>query len=374
MSFLSAAKDGLANNKAKELEGKSEEEESSIKPREFFWDNIVLFVVSTILGLAAIDVITEFLRGGNLTCFTPLGVDVSDAQAAYINNFCSSFQPRGAYVPAFMVVHAVLITAPHYLWLSHYGGNFEYFFQLASKLNRLHEDQMGESADNLNIVQHLESTFTLYRRKTIYTLYAIKLVVQLVWTIFGIAFAIGFFIASFDVNFECPPNFDNSTMNQFWPLNEPVVCTFETLSLLRVLWLATVLLLFLVCFSLVWALIWCRSTHPTELGYKEVALFAFRSGFAPLYYVPKLPLNFLHQFFIALPYPSCSSKHTIVTDLDFLVLRLYQTDSGLGHVFKEVLIRKKLKDHLDDDHRQLSLHRLKHLTIGVSDGECVLQS
>lgn len=371
-SFLSAAQDSLGgSNKAEELEGRSKEENGSLKPAEFFWDNIVLFVVSTIIGLAAIDVITEFLRGGGVTCFPPLGAGVDEAQAAYINNYCSGFLPFGAYFPAFMVVHAILITVPHYLWLRHYGGNFDFFFQQASNLKRSRDDKTGEHVpENLIIAQRLESTFTTYRRNSMYHLYILKLLVQFLWSVTGVGFAIGFFLREFRARFTCPPNF-NATTYEFWPLDEPVGCAFETLSLLRVLWIADILLLLLACFGLFWAIIWCFSTHVTELGSKEVARFAFQSGLAPRYYVPKLPVSdCLQSCFTSIPYLSCSGPDVIKTDLDFLIMRLFLTDSGLGYIFNEVQIEKELKHLIDDDQRRLSFHGSKHKNRRADDGEC----
>lgn len=375
MSFLSAVQTNIGGgSKAEELEGQPEEGEgNSLKPREFFWDNIVLFVVSTILGLAAIDVITEFLRGGlsggGVACFPPSGAD--EAQAAYINSYCSSFLPFGAYVTTFMVVHAVLLIVPHYLWLGHYGGNFELFFQLVSTLKRVQDHtRAGERIpENLVIVQRLESTFTLLDRNYIYRSYVLKLILQFLWSFVGIIFGVGFFVTRFNVRFTCPPDFNSSTTYEFWPLGDSVNCSYETLSLLQYLWIGDVLLLLLACFSLAGAILWSFSTHPIALGYKEFAKFAFHSGFHPQYYVAPFPgSECLRRYFSYISYPSRSSPHTIKTDLDFLVLRLNQTDSGLGSVFIEELVHKRLKNHLDDDHRQLALHREKHKTKESKDG------
>ena len=376
MSFLSAVQTNIGGgSKAEELEGQpAEGEGSSLKPREFFWDNIVLFVVSTILGLAAIDVITEFLRGGlsggGVACFPPSGAD--EAQAAYINNYCSGFLPFGAYVTTFMVVHAVLLIVPHYLWLGHHGGNFEFFFQLVSMMKRVQDHaRAGERIpENLVIVQQLESTFTLLDRNYIYTSYVLKLILQLLWSFVGICFGVGFFVTRFNVRFTCPPDI-NSTTYEFWPLGETVNCTYETLSLLQYLWIGDLLLLLLAAVSLVGAILWSFSTHPTALGYKELANFAFQSGFHPQYYVPPFPgSECLRQYFTSFSHPSLSSPHVIKTDLDFLILRLYQTDSGLGHVFIKELVQKWLKHHLDDDHRRLALHREKQKTREAKDGGC----
>ena len=370
-SFISTAQENLGGgNKAEELEGRPSEENGSLKQREFFWDNIVLFVVSTIIGLAAIDVITEFIRGGGVACFPPLGAAVDEAQAAYINNFCAGFLPVGAYIPAFMVVHAVLITVPHYLWLNHYGGNFDFFFQQTSSLQRSRDDKTGEHVlENLIIAQRLESTFTTYSRNSIYHLYVVKLAVQFIWSLVGIGFALGFFLSEFKSRFLCPNDF-NTTVIESWPLDEPVWCVFETLNLLQVLWIADILLLLLVSFGLFWAIIWCFSTHATELGSKEVARFAFQSGLAPRYYVPKLPVsNCLHMCFTSIPYISYSGPNVIKTDLDFLVMRLFLSDSGLGHTFKEVQVEKELKHLIDDDQRRLSFHGNKHKNRKADDSK-----
>ena len=374
-SFLQSAQESLGN-KAEELDDSSGEG-AAVKPREFFWDNIVLFVVSSIIGLAAIDVITEFIRGGDVSCFSPLGVELSEAQAAYINSHCAGSLPTGAYIPAFMVIHAILITIPHYLWLNHYGGNFDFFFQLASSLRRLREE--GEHVrENVVIVSQLETTFSTFGRNTIFSFYKAKLAIQLLWSLAGILFVIAFFFQGFNSNFNCPRGFTNSTEFPFWPLDSDVVCVFEALELLHTLWWAEIGLLALVCFGLFWALVWCYVTHSSELGAKSVALFSFQSGLSPVFYVPPLPVpsccragrQWLLRFFTSVPWLSGSGPR-IRTDLDFLLMKLYRTDNGLGHVFREVQIEKEIKILSDDDQRRLSLHGSKQRNLMADSGACV---
>ena len=372
-NFLQTAQESFGN-KAEELDDSNGGESVAIKPREFFWDNIVLFVVSSIIGLAAIDVITEFLRGGGVSCFSPVGVELSEAQGEYINSYCAGFLPPGAYIPAFMVIHAVLITIPHYLWLSHYGGNFDYFFQLTSSLKRLRDEESGEHVrENLVIVEQLETTFSTYNQNGIFGWYVVKLIIQLLWSLAGIIFAVWYFFQGFNSNFSCPRNFNNVTANPFWPLNDEVVCVFETLDLLQTIWLAEICLLVLVCFGLLLALFWCLSAHASELGAKDVALFSFQSGLAPSFYVPPLPVpsclkrsrKALHRLFTSVPW---LIGPRIKTNLDFLLLKLYRTDSGLGHVFKEVQIEKELKILNDDDQRRLLLHDRKQSSFYANNG------
>ena len=91
------------------LEGKGED---SARPREFFWDSVSLYVVGVIIALAAIDAITEFLRGSSVTCYSPPGKDVTEAQENYINNICALSLPMTEYFPVFIVVHGIFISIP----------------------------------------------------------------------------------------------------------------------------------------------------------------------------------------------------------------------------------------------------------------------
>ena len=98
--------DGGGGTNPQKLEGKGED---SSKPREFFWDNVSLYVVGVIIALAAIDAVMEFLRGSSVACFSPPGADITEAQEMYINNFCASSLPISEYFPVFTVVHGILI-------------------------------------------------------------------------------------------------------------------------------------------------------------------------------------------------------------------------------------------------------------------------
>ena len=145
-----------------------------------------------------------------MACFPPLGVAMDEAQAAYINNFCSGFLPLGA---TFMVVYAILITVPHYLWLNHYGGNFDLFEQ-ASCLKRSQNDKTGEhDMENLIIAQKMEVTFTTYHHNSVYHLYIPKLAIQFIWSLVGVGFGVGFFLSEFSTRFVCPPNLNTTIID-----------------------------------------------------------------------------------------------------------------------------------------------------------------
>lgn len=154
--------DGGSGTDPQKLEGK---EADSTKPREFFWDSVSLYVVGVIIALAAIDAVTEFLRGSSVACFSPPGRDITEAQENFINNICALSLPMTEYFPVFIVVHGILIAIPHYLWLNHYGGNFEFFFSQAREMDRTRDEQSGEySGNNRIIVQQLTLAFTTYKQ------------------------------------------------------------------------------------------------------------------------------------------------------------------------------------------------------------------
>ncbi len=361
---------------AKDLEGKTQEETSAFAPREFFWDSIVLFVLSAILGLTAIDVITEFVRGSGVECYVPGGLpdDGRDNNYDYINSFCSRSLPPTEFFPVFIVVSGVLVAIPHYLWLNHYGGNFEFFFSLASTLQRLKDDKKGEySEHNHLIVQQLETAFATYKRNTIFLVYVGKLGLQWLFSVVGLGIAVAYF-TDFDETFHCPKNVTNA----FWPLETQAICVFTSLRLLWLIRFAYILLLTLVILGLSWALFWCFCTHASELTSHEAAQFAFYSGLAPEYYVAKLPVpkcckslrKLLLKFVTTVPWFSLGGPR-IRTDLDFMVMKLYRTDSGLGYIFRDVQIAREMSHLMDDDQRRLNLHYRKHTSLEVEESEYI---
>lgn len=137
----------------------------------------------------------------------------------------------------------------HYLWLNHYGGNFDYFFTQASQMDRTREEKTGEySNKNRLIVQQLTEAFTTYRENWMFILYLLKLIGQLIITVIGFIAAV-FFFTDFDDVFYCPRN--NATVSdEFWPRDEQVRCVFTSLRLFWVIRVADLILLGLVilCF------------------------------------------------------------------------------------------------------------------------------
>ena len=361
----------------KSLEGRPDEEHNTFRPREFFWDSVTLYVVSVIIALAAIDVLTEFIRGSSVSCFPSEKVEISDHEKDYIRDFCSAHIPNTQYFPAFIVVHAILIAIPHYLWLNHYGGNFDFFFVQASLLDRLRDEKTGEYSDNNRLIlQQLTGAFATYKKNWMFILYVVKLIVQLLFTIAGFITAVVFF-TDFEGTFYCPQDF-NINDTEFWPLNVQAKCVFTSLRLFGTIRVADLILLALLILSFIWSLVWCFSSHATELGSQEVADFSFQTGILPEYHVPPLRtspcLRLLHHrlshyvyvIFSSIPLPF--TKPRISTNLDFMVMKLYRTDSGLGHVFRELQVLQRVKELNDDEQGMVELHKTQQASPVMADG------
>lgn len=333
----------------KGLEGSPDEEGKPLAPREFFWDSIVIYVVSSIIALASVETISEFIRGSQVNCLIANETE-SDVQTNYVNSFCSSSLPPSQYFTVFLVVHAILMVVPHYLWLNLYGAKFEYFFQLAPTLDRLREESSGDySKKNALIFEQLEMSFS--RGKWMFRLYVGKLVLQWLFSVVGLI-GIIFFFTDFNVTFDCPRSLAE-TLEPFWPLpGKQAICVFTSLRLISVIRIADIILVSLVVLGLGFGFIWCFSPHTAALGSDTIAKFSFYSSLHPEHYHSKtFPIYSTNR-----RCPRCCIIYPrISTDLDFMMVKLFRTDGGLGRVMKSVQISKKIKELNDAESRRLNL-------------------
>ena len=349
-------------------DGEEEEEEGSIKPREFFWDSITLYVVFAIIGLTTIDLVTEYIKQPEVQCFSRNNQSLLSEQFQdYVNEFCTSALPNTESFTTITYILGFLIAAPHYLWLNSFGGRFAFFFQLASTIERQRNEEMGEyPKKNLIIADQLEDAFTVYnlKRNSIFQVYFVKLVLQLLVSVAGLL-VVAVVFTDFDTSFTCPSTLTEAQdATGAWPLmGERVTCVFTSLRLLELIRIADLILLSVIILTLTGLLIWCTASHSNELGYKKVAVFVFQTGLSSRYFVAdfKVPscsrcLQKLYLLFTCIPWLPLEGPR-IRTDLDFMMMRLFRTDGGLGHVLKEVLILKEVKILNDRDRRRYLLHR-----------------
>ena len=327
--------------------------QKNLEHKDFFWDQLIVYVSSAILALTLLEITVEFFRGGGLYCYVPFELleddssillnpryDISRDQALYINSFCQQNLSWSAYFPVFVVVQGILILAPHYLWASLFDGNFTFFFSLVQQLDRLRDSRKGEyNLKNFEIVKKLEREFPP-GRKQIYGFYIGKMALQTFVLLISLAINAGVF-TDFSSPFPCPSDLNKSS--DHWKLPFKVSCVYSSFRLLQVLQVVDYLLVIVALAVACYGLLWCFKRHTTALGYKEIARFAFTSFLSPKHYVHK-------RFWKSPRFPS------ICHDLDFLLLCLFRADAGHGVVFKDVQIQKELKQREKRDHELLYMY------------------
>ena len=320
--------------------------------KEFFWDKIVIFLTTSIIGLTVVDILTELLRGGSgVVCFLSDDLNFSEAQVDYVNSFCSKSVPDAQYLPIFVLIHGVLIAAWHYIWKSSFSTHFDYFFSLTSHLVRFRDDTTGEyPLKNLRIINRLETEFCTYRRSKILRWYQAKVFFQLLTAIASILLSFLFF-NNFDVDFVCRWRDPGGVgIVQMDSNNPEIPCIFASLRLFSLVRIFDTILLGLIILVLLCALLWTVLRHSDELGPKNAATFSYTTGISPEHYVSKslIAKDGLLRLF----------SPRIKTDFDFLVMALYKTDSGLAHIFKEGQIHQEIRRFIEAEIRYLTTYHL----------------
>ena len=161
--------------------------DTPITPKDFYWDQILFYLVSGILGLSFLDISVEFFRGSIIQCYVA-DKTATREQVAYLNNYCYDSLPNSQYYLIFVLISAVVIIAPHYLWTSYFGAHFNFFFDLAKKFHRLRDTNTGRyDPYNFEIYKKLEQKF-FSTNPWIFRWYKLKLVGQLLFCIIVQAF------------------------------------------------------------------------------------------------------------------------------------------------------------------------------------------
>ncbi len=365
------------------INSEKKKESSSIQPKEFFWDQFLKYIASAILALTVLNVTVEFLRGGGVSCFPPsdnghitaqdlegkMLYEFGRGQTSYINNYCARSVPLTEYFPIYILVHGLLLIVPHYIWSALHNGDFDSFFSIVDKLDRLRDTTTGEyNPTNFDRVTKLELEYS--NRKVYYT-YILKLGLQLVVVIGSVVFS-AYFFQNFSFIFFCPGNNvdDFSCPEEHidigvpcgWPLNITVPCVFTSLRVLSLVRYADFFLLTIAAGLIVYGFVWCFVRHTEQLGYSELAKFSFQSCLKPEHFVFPSILSwptyscftsqksdetaacFIDVLWPFTHYPYLHVKQIfsprILHDLDFFILMLFRADTSHGQVFKDIQVGK----------------------------------
>ena len=379
----------------KELEGRKEGQTPAPQSRDFFWDSITLYIVSAILALTAIDVVTEFVRGGSeVQCYLPNETDSSllaNVQG-YVNEFCAARIPSLQYLPALIAIHAILILAPHYVWLNYYGATLDFFFQHVSKLSRTRNPKTGDYPPiNYTVSKQLELAFS--RSNWMYWWYLFIVFVQLCLCIGGILVSPLWLFKEREqgIPFDCPRE-DDDTKGDSWPLPnyERVICVISSIHLLQRIWVVYLFLLAVAAIFLLVNMVMMIKWHTDELGTENSATFSFQTGISYLYYKAQ-PINALFKNARSVcgapsdESPTVSqwwccrflyfllhlfAPYSIGSNYDFLVVKLFRTDGGLAYVLREVHVLRLLRGENTSDQAKASIYAslLHEPTGGVISG------
>jgi len=306
---------------AEKTEKTGSEKTPALEPKLFFWDNIIFYLASAILGLSVSNIVVDFLRPepNAVACFTPFS---SRDQAAYVNNYCNDFLPFTENFSLALVIHGVLLLAPHYLWRVYFSARIDFFFTHAAKLETLRDRDTGEYPHkNFNVVDYMHREF--HERNDILLGYVVKLFSQLLITLLAISTTAGLF-HDFKIRFNCPDKDDEED-----PIFQRVNCTYAKLRFVSVLRWADYIFLALSVPTLFYGLYWCLMRSHPELGYQYTSRFCYDSCINSKYYEVKK--RFLYR---------------LENDLHFLLVSLFSTNAGLGRVFRSVQISNDISQQL----------------------------
>lgn len=318
-----------------------------VLPDDFFWDSIVQYLASgmialTLLGQVAIALVE--VTSGTVKCFT-LNENFTRDQNVYVNDYCDRYSPNTRYLSWVLILQALAVVVPHFLWRSWYKGKFRFFFKLVKSLDRDRNSKSGQyDLKNFKTMRALREEFGGKSKPIpwMFITYVLKLILQLVFVL--IAFPIHateFGFEQYHPSFFCPPvaqgevlctklrlNESCSINRTDWPFDFQVYCVIVSLSTQSVVWVVNMVALIFTALALIIGLIWCCLRHTEFLNWKQAALFSFESTLNADHFVAKSLRNTLGR----------PKLYRITTEFKFLFMKLQWFDAGLAKVLRELLI------------------------------------
>ncbi len=322
-------------------------ESGSLSRLEFVWDKVVIALMILAGTVAMVDNIERLVVSSSVECFAPNGT--SRDQAAFINSYCYAFLPKKAYVPFylpyFVVIGDSLIVGIHYLWVLIFEGHFRSFFGNVTKLE-LHRSPKTGTYEH-KTMQVLEIMGKNTQSYWIIGLYIFKTVLQciLLFAAFaGFIYALlkGYegeaFLEPRAHSFKCPPD-DKFPDSQGYYIPEVQVPCVHTSR--EVLTSPIAILIHIILFGLSGLIALSGLAyllfiqHANNLMTKEVAKFVFESPFLPEHY--KLHNRRCRS--------CCCCTRTCIAiknDLEFLVMALFRSNTGMGRLVRNIQIQNEL--------------------------------
>ena len=291
-----------------------------LEPKLFFWDNIIFYLATAILGLSVSNIIVDFVRPepNTVACYTAPG-NTSRDQTVYINNYCNQHLPFTENFTLALVIHGAAILAPYYLWKAYFSARIDFFFTHAAKLETLRERDTGEYPHkNFSVVDYMHREF--HEKRDILIGYIIKTAAQFGIALLSLSISAGVF-QDFDVEFDCPRRTEHRLFGK-------VTCVYAKLRFIAILQWVDYALLTVSLLVLLYGLYWCViGSHP-ELEYENTSQFCYASCINSKFY-------------------KATKRYRLQNDKEFLLVWLFATNTGLGRVFKSIQIVNKIRHELD---------------------------
>ncbi len=327
-----------------------------------------------IVSQALITFTIPFFSNENVYCFHPTEsssivssvseedkkIQFQSHQADYVNKYCENSTPFTQYFPQFIVIHGLLLSIPYFIWRGTFQGDFDSFFSVVSKIERLYKKGTGEyNQENFDRVTKLTKEYG-GRKVTIFRAYIVMLLIELSICLSSIIFS-AVLMRNFSFTFDCPNSYVEGILLEGWPLNQTVPCVYVSLLTLHFVRYLDFFLTSLAGALILYGLVWCAIRHTEVLGYKQVANFMFQSCLnSESYNAPpilsfeegrharllltRFCINPIFKDFMGLLtlkisfHPSRLFNPRIRNDLDFLLLLLYSVDASHGTVFKSIQV------------------------------------
>jgi len=296
--------------------------DKTLEQKLFFWDSILFYLATAILGLSVSNVVVDFLRPepNAVSCFTPF--NYTRGQTDHVNNYCNEFLPSSENFSLALVTHGVLLLIPQYLWKAYFSARIDFFFSHAAKLETLRERNTGEYPNrNFNVVDYMHREFQ--ERRDILVGYVVKLLSQFFIIVCSLAISSVLF-TKFSIAFDCF-YFEVTGSDRLMTR-----CSYSKLRFVSILRWIDYGLLGLSILAVSYGLWWCLLRSHPELGHQDTSQFCYDSCINSKHYKAK-------------------SWYRLKNDLHFLLVSLFATNAGLGRVFKSVQIA-------DDISHELSAH------------------
>lgn len=309
---------------------------------EFWWDRVILSMITVLLGITATQTIVSLIRSETVKCLIAENDTTSSSIIAYVNNICSeqiSYQYQ-----MFVYAEVAVLSGLQVFWSLLHSGRLEDFRMTVNSMVFIRsstQDQV-ESSD----IQKARALEHRLRCPVLTVTYIFtKLVLQFLMAGAGIVWSVVILINRINILFECSKPIDSQ-----WPLSSSKIdCVYTAVPALQfLLWInlsASIIIVLATVFGIV-LVIKCFFENDC----RPVALFMLETGLQIQHY-RKVHFWKRKQLF----------KHTRVSlDMALLMKKFYGTNYSKGEALFNVLVYSYLEELTETVSTDLKVEMVRH--------------